>query len=951
VTVTGVDDAAVDGIVAYSITLTAAGADYAGRTGSVSVSNSDNDSAGLIATPSAGLNTTEAGGTATFQLRLSSQPTANVVVSVASDDSTEGSASPANVTFTSGNWNANQTITVTGANDDAVDGAIAYAIQLSATSGDATYQGRTATVSATNADNDAAGIVVGNASGTTTSESGAPIVTFTVALASQPAANVTIPVTSTDPAEGAPSPTSLVFTPSDWSSPQTVTVSGVNDFAVDGSQPYAITLGAATSTDANYAGRTAAGPSLTNLDDDAAGLVATPTSGLTTTEAGGTATFQLRLSSQPTANVVVSVTSGDPSEGTVSPGTVTFTSSNWNVNQQVTVTGVDDALADGAVPYAIQLAASGDAAYVGRTATISVTNSDNDAASITVSPASGTATTSELGATVTFTIVLTAQPVSGVTIPLSSSDPAEGTVAPASVVFTSANWNVPQLVTVTGMDDLVDDGAVTYWAVIGAATGDPAFAGIDPTDVFLTNADDDTAGLVASPSSGLVTTEAGGTATFQLSLASQPTGTVTVSLASTDTGEGTVAPPSVTFTTGNWNVAQQVTVTGVDDAAVDGIVAYSITLTAAGADYAGRTGTVSVSNSDNDAAGLIATPSAGLNTTEAGGTATLQLRLASQPTASVTVNVLTSDPTEGTASPASVTFTTSNWNVDQPVTVAGVDDAVDDGDVGYAVQLSAASGDASYQGRTGSISATNADDDTAGIAVSTPPSGLSTSELGATVTFSLVLTAQPTADVTIPVSSNNTSEGTVSAASLVFTPGNWSTPQTVTVTGVNDAFDDGDQFYDVVLGGSTSGDPSYLGLDLANYVLTNVDDDAAGLVATPSSGLVTSETGGFVTFEVRLASQPTGTVTVDVESDTPTEGTAMPTTLTFVPSEWNVPQTVTVTGVDDLTTDDDVDYVVLLTASSADLAYQGAAAPVSLTNTGDGAAGFAASPLADAAAR
>ena len=66
-------------------------------------------------------------------------------------------------------------------------------------------------------------------------------------------------------------------------------------------------------------------------------------------------------------------------------------------------------------------------------------------------------------------MVLTTQPTADVTIGLSSSDTTEGTVAPASLTFTTANWNVAQTVTVTGVDDALDDGAVAYTIVTAAA--------------------------------------------------------------------------------------------------------------------------------------------------------------------------------------------------------------------------------------------------------------------------------------------------------------------------------------------------------------------------------------------------------------------------------------------------------------------------------------------------
>ncbi len=55
------------------------------------------------------------------------------------------------------------------------------------------------------------------------------------------------------------------------------------------------------------------------------GVIFSPRGTLTTTESGTTATFEVRLSSKPTANVMIPVTSSDPTEGTVSVSSLTFT--------------------------------------------------------------------------------------------------------------------------------------------------------------------------------------------------------------------------------------------------------------------------------------------------------------------------------------------------------------------------------------------------------------------------------------------------------------------------------------------------------------------------------------------------------------------------------------------------------------------------------------------------
>ena len=246
---------------------------------------------------------------------------------------------------------------------------------------------------------------------------------------------------------------------------------------------------------------------------------------------------------------------------------------------------------------------------------------------------------------------------------------------------------------------------------------------------------------------------------------------MTIGLSPSDPTEGTVSSPSLTFTTANWNAAQTVTVTGVDDVLDDGDVAYTIvTAAATSADpiYNGLDAAdVAVTNTDNDAAGITVTPTSGLTTTEAGGTATFTVVLTSQPTADVTIALSSSDPTEGTVSPASVgftgvvTFTGANWNTPQTITVTGVDDALDDGDIAYTIVTApATSTDATYNGVDAADVAGDqhrqrrrghhghadrrADDDR--------------SRAGRRRSRSCS-TAQPTADVTIALSSSDTTEG------------------------------------------------------------------------------------------------------------------------------------------------------------------------------------------------
>lgn len=106
-----------------------------------------------------------------------------------------------------------------------------------------------------------------------------------------------------------------------------------------------------------------------------------------------------------------------------------------------------------------------------------------------------------------------------------------------------------------------------------------------------------------------------------------------------------------------------------------------------------------------------------------------------------------------------------------------------------------------------------------------PTSGLQTDEAGGTASFSVVLDTTPLADVTIALSSSREEEGTVSPASVTFTPGNWATPQTVTVTGVGDAVADGDVGFTIITGSAVSADAGYDAWNPPDVSVTNRDDD------------------------------------------------------------------------------------------------------------------------------
>ena len=436
---------------------------------------------------------------------------------------------------------------------------------------------------------------------------------------------------------------------------------------------------------------------------------------------------------------------------------------------------------------------------------------------IRLKPTEGLYTT-EWGGQATFYIVLTHQPTSPVTIGLSSSNPGEGKVSPASITFTAVDWRAPQRITVTGVPDGLRDGNQTYQIrTAPAVSDDSTFSGIDAADVTLVNIDAQTAGVTIAPISGLVTSESGAQDTFTVVLNSPPAKNtnVTIGLSSSNPKEGTVAPDSLVFTDVNWMAPQLVTVTGIPDGAKDGPQVFKI-LTAATVStdpaYVGiDPQDVEVTNQDNDTAGLTVALVTGvdpvdptlLRTSEGGDTATFTVALNVKPSADVTVAVASSLPSEGTISPPSLTFTQANWNAPQTVTVTGANDAVADGDQPYSVVVGPPTGDdADYAALMPvEVPAVNVDNDKPGFTLMlvsgidpNDATKLLTTEAGTTATFTLALNSEPMSDVTVTVSSTSTTnEAAVSPGSLTFTRQNWQAPQLVTVTGLNDEVQDGSQ--------------------------------------------------------------------------------------------------------------------------------------------------------------
>lgn len=492
----------------------------------------------------------------------------------------------------------------------------------------------------------------------------------------------------------------------------------------------------------------------------------------------------------------------------------------------------------------------------------------------------GALVTTEAGATATFSVALEEAPTGTVTISLATSDDTEGTVSPSQLTFDPTTWNVPVSVTVTGVDDTVDDGDISYEVVTGAAVSDdPAYSGLDVPDLTFVNRDDeDTPGFVITPGAALTTLESRTTATFTIALASRPAADVAVSHTSTDTTEGTVSPASSTFTVDNWNVAQTVTVTGVDDTLVDSDVDYQIDQASASADpiyNALPVAPVLVTNLDDETPAVLIVPVGDQVTTEAGGSATYQMRLSSRPRGGeVVIDLQSSDLSEGRPSIGIIHFTAANWNVLKTVTITGVDDSIDDGDVRYHITHTIVTGDPRYIGlQIPSAELTNFDNDASGVRFS-PSAGLRTRENG-TASFTVVLLSEPVAPVTVTHTTSNSNEGTVSPARTDFNATNWNVPQTVVIRGVSDGIGDGDVNF-FIEHQVISDDPTYSTLAIPRQRVVSEDDG----VGAPTTTIAPSTTVRVTTTAVPTTTAAPSTTTTVVTTTTTTEVASQPAVTT-----------------------------------------------------------------------
>ena len=293
--------------------------------------------------------------------------------------------------------------------------------------------------------------------------------------------------------------------------------------------------------------------------------------------------------------------------------------------------------------------------------------------------------------------------------------------------------------------------------------------------------------------------------------------------------------------------------------------------------------------------------------------------LSAEPTATVTMD-LSTDSALATLDLTQIVFDDTNWDTARTVTLTGVDDNIASGNRSVTVTVSATSSDEdSFDGLASEdVTATLTDDDVAGVTVDLG-NGLTTDEAGTRDTFSVVLDSEPTADVTVTLSSDPTVS--LDKTVLTFTPTDWDTAQVVGVTGQDDDAAAGSTNFQITLDPSSDSDATYDAVSSTQVSGTRADNDVAGFTVDLEGSTVLLEGGNGATLTVTLDSEPTTEVSIAPSSTPSGQVEITPTNLTFDASTWDAPQSFTVRAMDDGERDGGVSVTVTLTPTSLDNAY------------------------------
>ena len=590
---------------------------------------------------------------------------------------------------------------------------------------------------------------------------------------------------------------------------------------------------------------------------------------------------------------------------------------------------------------------------------VSATILNDDTAGLDIDLGGGLAVF-EGGATDSLAVQLTSRPTAAVVVGLDPDNQLNlgaGAGAVQILNFDSSNWDVAQTVTVSAVNDLIDERTHSGTITIGVASSDPFYSGLADSSETVTIYDNDILESVAISPITLTEIE-GDSGGVDFLYTVTRTGYLTTSLALNYTVSGEGSDPAdeadfggsfpqgtVTFPVGVDSRTVTVTVSG--DHVVEPLESFGLNLSLPnsleGRRVVNPTPDAVGFISNDDAAGVNRDVGDGLVVSEAGQTDQMTITLSSRPVLTVSVTLAPDDQLDlgsGVGLSRTLTFPPSGWNLPQTVTITAADDGVNEGVHTGDITISTSSGDMAYAGLSVPTATVTIADNDAPPGPSGEWVGFSTGfvELdegdSGTVKFNYVVTR--TGEITASRSLSYTVAGSgsfpadeddfatgVLSGTLTFGAGEAIKTISLDVSGDTEA--EPDEAFTVTISataGVTLTGPS------ADGLIRN--DDAQGFPPgvdiSNDGGLMLAEGGMTDTFSINLASPPTTTVIITFDPNNQIDlgnGPGEPVNQRFELVDWQVPRTVTVTAVDDTVVEGAHGGQIAFLVSSGDPAYNG----------------------------
>ena len=485
---------------------------------------------------------TEGGSDGSYRVRLHTDPGGSVTVTPVSADTGRLTVSGP-LTFNSSTWESWQTVTVTpGGDGDISDDDVMVTHDV--TGYGSVDSGPQVTVSVVDRGR---GVTVEPGSVEVAEEATA---TYRLVLDSQPSHDVTITPTSAGESTATVG-AAVTFTPSRWNQPQSVQVTGVNSGATNITHDV-------SSTDTDYA---AVVPAAVSVSVTAIDRVLVSSTSITAVEHGADATYTVRLNTDPGTGVTVTPTTTS-SKISIDPGAVTFNSGNWSEPRTFTVSAAEDGDTNDETAVIAHRVTGYGGVTMGPSIDVVV-----DDAGVQVIASETSITLTQGGAVTTFDVFVTSPPTGEYAIFSGDShtltDGGTGTTFRFNTAGSRTPVFTPSITRVTV-------------AIVGLrpGTGKIAFefsSSVDPRyhrNLELPVIDITTvaAERVNVTPTRLNLDEGGGDGSYDVTLNTNPGATVTVTPSSSDTGAATFSPATLAFDEDDWNMAQTVTVSPVDDA-------------------------------------------------------------------------------------------------------------------------------------------------------------------------------------------------------------------------------------------------------------------------------------------------------------------------------------------------------------------------------------------------